>query len=216
MSLNLSNALTYLITDYATIYENTSINPITVKLLVSNTTSTIQHRFSIRLVKADMSTFIIMNSINLFIGQAFDINLPVILEAGDRLEGIVLDVASYNGVCVLASAVEYSNISGMTFDSVVQDFTTSYATIYTGASEYGSIAKIAIANTGDVEDTYSIRIRVGGVTNKIIAQSIYLPPYTTEFIEHPIILGQYDLLQIIKSSASSSLVGFVNVETKTI
>lgn len=216
MSFNLSNTLTYLITDYVTIYQNNSGNPITVKILASNVTSNIQHRFSIRIVKADTSTFTIMNSINLFIGQALDVNVPIILENGDRLEGKVLDTESYNGVCISASAIEYSNISGMNFNSVVQELTTSYATVYTNSFEKGSIAKISISNSGDIEDNYSIRIRVGGITNKVIAQNIYLPPYTTEFIEHPLILNQSDILQVIKSNASSSLVALVNIEEKTI
>lgn len=216
MSLSLTSTLTYLVTDYITVFENNTSNPMTVKLLISNVTSNIQHRFTIRLVKADTSSFIIMNNINLFIGQSYDINIPVILEAGDRLEGKILDAESYNGVCVSASGIEYASITGMTFNSVVQALTTSYATIYTNTLEKGAIAKISIANAGDIEDTYSIRVRVGGITNKVIAQSIYLPPYTTEFIEHPLILNQYDALQILKTNSASSLNVLVNIEEKTI
>ena len=216
MSLALNNTLTYLITDWLTIYNNSSAFPMMVKMLISNATSNIQHKFSIRIVKADTSTFTIMNSIDLFIGQAWDVNIPIILEAGDRLEGKVIDAASYNGVCVSVTSIEYQYMSGIEFDSKVQAITTDYVTVYTASAESGTVAKIAISNTGDVEDTYNIRIRVGGVTNRVIAQSIYLAPYTTEFIEHPLILNQYDLLQISKTSSTSSLNALVSCEIKTI
>jgi len=217
MSLGLKNSLTNLTTDWLTIYNNSSSFPMMVKMLISNTTTNVQSRVSIRIVKADTSTFNIMYGVNLLIGQAWDINIPIILEAGDRLEGIVLDAASYNGVCVAISGTEYQYMTGIEFDSNVAALTTSYATIYTCSASNGAIAKIAICNNSStVEGQYSINIRVGGTTNRVIAESIYLAPNTTEFIECPIVLSQYDLIQVKKISSDADINAIVSVEVKTI